>query len=332
MAKGARGRDPRHFQIGALTALLLYGLWGLGFDQTPGRAVLILATALLVQLGLGRLVGSSFEPKSALVSGLSLCLLLRAASPALLVLASVLSIASKFALRVRGKHVFNPTNFGLVATALATGAAWISPGQWGTSAWLAFLLACGGGLVVHRAWRSDVTLAFLLAYAGLLFVRAALLGDPLAIPLHQLQSGSLLLFAFFMISDPKTTPDARSGRVLFGALVAAGACYAQFALYRPGGALLALFCLSPLVPLIDRVLPGPRYAWPAASVSKGVAHASLSTKPAVRLAPAPALRPLQPRLLRLLRGQGRQPPVQPGVPGRVRALRGAYGHDHGQRL
>ena len=124
-------------------------------------------------------------------------------------------------------------------------------------------MACVGGLVAWRALRSDVALAFLVAWAGLLFGRALWLGDPLAIPLHQLQSGSLLLFAFFMISDPKTTPDARGCRLAFGALVAALAFHLQFVLYRPsGGLILALFLLSPLVPVLDRLFPGPRYAWP----------------------------------------------------------------------
>ena len=71
-----------------------------------------------------------------------------------------------------------------------------------------------GWLVVHRAARSDVTWAFLAAYAALaLRPRLRGSGDPLAIPLHQLESGAFLIFAFFMISDPKTTPDSRAGRI-----------------------------------------------------------------------------------------------------------------------
>ena len=61
-----------------------------------------------------------------------------------------------------------------------------------------------------------------------------------------------------MISDPKTTPDSRAGRVLFALLVALGAGYVPFVLYRPNGLILSLFFLSPLVPLIDRLLPGAR--------------------------------------------------------------------------
>jgi Na+-translocating ferredoxin:NAD+ oxidoreductase RnfD subunit len=146
---------------------------------------------------------------------------------------------------------------------LATGQVWVSPGQWGNVALLAFLIVCLGSLVVNRAARGDVTVAFLGFWSMTLVARALRLGDPLTIPLHQLQSGALLLFAFFMISDPKTTPDSRAGRILFAALVAWGAWYVQFKLFRPNGLLWSLAAVSLLVPLIDRLLPGSRYDWRA---------------------------------------------------------------------
>ena len=285
--------DPRSFQIAALTGLLGYGLAGLDFDVTPLRAALILVTCLVAQALGERMFGlAPFEPRSALISGLSLCLLLRTESHLLAILAAVLAVASKFALRVRGKHVFNPTNLAIAAVVLLSGRAWVSPGQWGDSAFFAFLMACVGGLVAWRALRSDVALAFLVAWTGLLLGRALWLGDPLAIPLHQLQSGSLLLFAFFMISDPKTTPDARGCRLAMGGLVAVLAFYLQFVLYRPsGGLILALFLLSPLVPVLDRLFPGPRYAWPGAPKGNRHAHVPPSVPgPALALRPGSPLR------------------------------------------
>nr|NIS09919.1 hypothetical protein [Candidatus Dadabacteria bacterium] len=78
---------------------------------------------------------------------------------------------------------------------------WISPGQWGSTAFMGFLIACIGGLVVNRASRSDVTYAFMFFYTALIFGRAIWLGDPLVIPFHQIQNGALLIFTFFMISD-----------------------------------------------------------------------------------------------------------------------------------
>ena len=104
-----------------------------------------------------------------------------------------------------------------------SGGVWVSPGQWGNVAYFGFLLACIGSLVVNRAARSDVTYASLAFYIVVVVLRGSWLGDPLMIAFHHLQSGALLLFAFFMISAPKTTPDSRTGRVVFALLVALGA-------------------------------------------------------------------------------------------------------------
>src|SRR5262245_53907777 len=149
-----RQLDPRLYQIAVLASLLLYGMAHLGFDVSPGRAVAILAAALATQLACTTLAARpTFDPRSALISGLSLCLLLRTNDPGLAVLAAVVAVASKFLLRVGNKHVFNPTNFAIVAMMLATGQVWASPGQWGSAAVFAFLLAAAGGVVVHRAER-----------------------------------------------------------------------------------------------------------------------------------------------------------------------------------
>ncbi|MDP3938604.1 MAG: RnfABCDGE type electron transport complex subunit D [Deltaproteobacteria bacterium] len=255
-------QDPRHYQIATLSLLLAYGLLFLDFDMDAARATLILATALSTQALCSRISGlPRFDPKSAFISGLSLCLLLRTNSPEIALAAAAAAVASKFIFRWHGKHIFNPTNFGLVVAIGLTGEAWVSPGQWGSAAFFAFLMACIGGLVIRRAARSDVTYAFVSAYVAILAARALWLGDPIWIPVHQLQNGAFLLFAFFMISDPKTTPDSRPGRILFAILVALGAGFVQFGLFRTNGLLwsLALFALG--VPLIDRILPGGRYHW-----------------------------------------------------------------------
>src|SRR5207247_3672621 len=89
------------------------------------------------------------------------------------------------------------------------------------------------------------------------------------IPLHRIESGGLLLFAFFMISDPKTTPSTRLGRIVFSALVAYGAWYVQFRLFRTNGLLWSLAACSMTVPLIDRLLPGSIYQWMISRVPAG---------------------------------------------------------------
>jgi enediyne biosynthesis protein E5 len=257
--------DPRLYQIGTLASLLVYGMGWLDFEITLDRVALLLATVLATQWIGDRLTGGRVpfgsSARSALISGLSLCLLLRTNRADLAVLAAILTIGGKFLIRVNGKHVFNPTNGGIVAMLLLTNQVWVSPGQWGAAAFFAVLMACAGSLVVNRAARSDVTYAFIVCYCALLFGRSFYLGEPLTIPLHRLESGALLLFTFFMISDPKTTPDSRTGRVLFAALVAFGAWYVQFRLFRTNGLLWSLASCSMLVPVIDWIVPGSRYAW-----------------------------------------------------------------------
>ena len=255
--------DPRLYQIAVLASLLVYGMVRLDFDLTLARLTLLLMAALATQAAGDRIEGRPPNLRSALISGLSLCLLLRTNRSDLAILAAVVTIGAKFVIRYRGKHIFNPTNGGIVAMLLVTDQVWVSPGQWGSVALFAFLMACLGGLVVNRAARSDVTYAFVACYCALLFGRSWYLGEPIAIPLHRLESGALLLFTFFMISDPKTTPDSRAGRVLFAALVAFGAWYVQFGLFWTNGLLWSLAAFSLAVPVIDRVLPGAKYAWRA---------------------------------------------------------------------
>lgn len=255
--------DPRYFQIAMLASLLVYGQLELGFALRLDVALAIAAIALAAQALLGLWVDRArFEPRSALISALSLCLLLRTDAVAWGVLASLVAIGSKFAIRRRGRHLFNPTALALAVMVTVSDRVWVSPGQWGSAATLAFTVAALGGLVVYRAERSDVALAFLASYSGLLFARASWLGDPLAIPIHQLESGALLIFAFFMISDPRTTPDARLGRILWGGIVATAAIALRFAFYEPNALVYALVACTPIVPILDRVLPAPHYEWP----------------------------------------------------------------------
>ncbi len=253
--------DPRLYQIGALSLLLLYGLTALDFDTTWFRAALVIGSAIGGQWVCSRLWSVKFDPRSAAISGLSLALLLRSNSMIFLVAAAAIAISTKFAIRWRGKHIFNPTNIAIVALMIASPRVWVSPGQWGNVAFFGFLVVCLGGLVVNRASRSDVTYAFIAAWSAVLIGRSLWLGEPLTIPLHRLENGALLLFTFFMISDPKTTPDSRAGRILFAVLVALGARYVQFKLFHTNGILWSLAACSLLVPVIDVLLPGGRYTW-----------------------------------------------------------------------
>jgi len=258
----SRLADPRYYQVAVLTTLLTIGVFVLDFGIRWQNAVAIMLTAQAVQfIGTRLLDLPRFDPMSALITSLSLTLLLRTELITLAIAAPVIAIGSKFVIRVRGKHVFNPANAALVALMLLSDHAWVSSGQWGSAAIGAFGLACLGFLVLTRARRAETTIAFLACYGALLFGRALWLGDPISIPVHQLQNGALLIFAFFMISDPKTTPNAAVGRVVFASLVAAIAFAIQFIYYQPNGPILALILSAPLVPVIDALLQGTHYRW-----------------------------------------------------------------------
>jgi Na+-transporting NADH:ubiquinone oxidoreductase subunit NqrB len=269
--------DPRLYQIGALTVLLLYGIFALHFDVTLFRAVLLVGTAIATQAVCSRIKHVAFDPRSAAISGLSLSLLLRSESIVLLIAAAVIAVGSKFVIRINGKHIFNPTNGAIVAMMLMSNSVWVSPGQWGSVAFFGFLIACIGGLVVNRAARSDVTYAFIIFWSALVIGRSLWVGEPLTIPLHRLESGALLLFTFFMISDPKTTPDSRAGRILFAALVAFGGWYINYRLFRTNGILWSLAGAAILVPIIDALLPAARYTWHRDAGTPALQHHQLAT-------------------------------------------------------
>lgn len=262
--------DPRYYQIAVLSLLVLYGSSALGFGIRPENAALILVTAILTQWLASRASGlAGFDPLSPIITSLSLTLLFRTDMVMLAGLAALIAIGSKFVVRCRGKHVFNPANIAIVSLMLASDRAWISSGQWGSTTIATVLLVGLGLLVLTRARRAETTVFFLLGYAALLLARAAWLGDPLQIPLHQLQNGALLVFAFFMISDPMTTPNTALGRTLFALIVAVVGFCIQFVWYQPHGPVIALAFTAPLVPLIDFVLRGRRYEWRSRSPLPG---------------------------------------------------------------
>jgi Na+-transporting NADH:ubiquinone oxidoreductase subunit NqrB len=254
--------DARHYQIAALGFLLSFNITSLDLGARLLPSVLAITSALATQAACSRIWRlPRIDLRSPLITGLSLSLLLRADEPWVYVAAGIIGISAKFLLRRDGKHVWNPAGLAIVVLLFGTNHVWISPGQWGASVWFASLLAFLAILVLQAARRADISLFFLGAHAALLLGRALWLGDPLAIPLHQLESGSLLLFAFFMISDPRTTPDARLGRLALALAVALTAHWLAFFMQMRPALYVALIALSPLTPFIDRVFPAERFHW-----------------------------------------------------------------------
>jgi Na+-transporting NADH:ubiquinone oxidoreductase subunit NqrB len=254
--------DARHYQIAALSTLLIFNFGWLDFGARPLNSALAIGSALATQAFCSRYFGlPSIDLRSPLITGLSLSLLLRADEAWLHALAGIIGIGSKFIFRIDGKHIWNPAGFAIVVLLVVSNDVWISPGQWGSAVWFAALLCFFAILVLHAARRSDMAIFFLGSHVALLFARAWWLGDPLAIPIHQLQSGSLLIFAFFMISDPRTSPDSRLGRFIFAASVALAGHYMAFFMQMRPALYVALIVLSPFILLIDKILPAERFAW-----------------------------------------------------------------------
>jgi enediyne biosynthesis protein E5 len=254
--------DPRLFQIVALGILLSAGAYFRDFSIRPAQILLTFAAGLLMQRESWRLNPSKPRSyRSAIITCLSLALLLRADNLFAHPIAAVVAISSKSIFQFREKHLFNPATFGVVFAIIFLPGTWISPGQWGQDFAIAGWVVMLGILVTQRARRADISWTFLGFYLGAAAIRIAYLGQRWPVWTHQFESGALLLFAFFMISDPMTGPNSRRGRIAHAALVAAIAYAWQVELYRTNGLIWALFMATPAVPLWDALWPARKFKW-----------------------------------------------------------------------
>lgn len=252
--------DARYAQILALSTLLVWNLATLSLGASALPSLAALAGTVLTQAALARAEGAPVDWRSPLITGLSLSLLLRTDALWLMAAAGAVAILSKRLLRWQGKHLFNPAAFAILVMILS-GRGWVSPGQWGHSLVLVAAILGLGVLVLERARRLDLALGFSGTYALLLFARATVLGDPATIPLHQLDNGALVLFACFMITDPRTAPDGPLARLAFTALVASLAFWLIFGRQMQPGLYVALILGGLLVPVLDRLQPARRFTW-----------------------------------------------------------------------
>ncbi len=300
-----------------LGTILATGAWLYDFALDPGQVLLTFASALLVQAATDRFAGrASVNYKSALITALSISLLLRADSLWVHPVAAAAAIESKSLFRSRGKHLFNPSSFGVIFALIALPGAWVSPGQWGDGLALAGWIAVAGTMVVSRASRGDTSSSFVLFFGGAMLARTLWLGQRFAVLTHHLVSGSLLLFAFFMISDPRTTPDDWRGRLAHCATVAALAFVLGFHFYVTNSLVWALFLAAPAVLLWDAIFKAPRFEWELKgdSYDRKVEPCPVGCA-GNDLAERDRATDRSPRVLRILRGQGGEHAAQPGVEG-----------------
>lgn len=229
-------KDVRDYQIAFLGLFLVLGIGTRDWTLRSQFILVIIFTCILTQWLAEYItfIWQSQEEKdfkllnplkmhslrSAIITSLGLSLLLRTGSYTTAIVASSLAIASKFIFKFRNKHFFNPANFGIISVLLFTSDAWVSPGQWGEDWWYVLLFAGTGGTILKKVGRWDTTLTFLGSYALLEAIRNFTLGWTWDVFWHRLTSGSLLLFALFMLTDPRSIPDARVSRLIWAGCIA----------------------------------------------------------------------------------------------------------------
>lgn len=266
--------DARWFQIAFLASFLLLGALARDFALTWQQVLLTfcaaIGTQMLWQWGLKLPTRRGWSGYlSAIVSSFGISILVRADSLWVHPLLAALAMSSKFVLRAGPascrSHVLNPANFAAFAAWAWLPGAWLSPGQWGSASLAALWFIALGGIVSSRVQRLDISLTLLISWGGLLAARLIWLDYSFAVGsamwLQQISNGATLLFAFFMISDPMTTPQRRAARIVYAVGVAIAAFVWQWGLYKPHGLIVALFAASAFVPFINHRWPTARFAW-----------------------------------------------------------------------
>ncbi|GBO56025.1 hypothetical protein APA_4231 [Pseudanabaena sp. lw0831] len=267
-------KDARDYQIIFLSVFFVLGVSTRDWSLKPIAIAITFATCWLTQI----CMVSIFPPatpqkherwlslKSATITALGLSLLLRSDSYGAIACASFLAIASKFIFRTNSKHWFNPANFGIVVVLLldsfvGNSHAWVSNGQWGEDSLYALVFLGLGGIVLKKVGRWDTSFMFLASYAILEGLRNLWLGWTWDVLAHRLTSGSLLLFALFMITDPRSIPNAKVARLIWAFAIAVLAFIFRNVFFNADAMFYALFLISPLTVLCDRIWNAPRFQW-----------------------------------------------------------------------
>lgn len=242
-----------------ITLILLVGNLSFGILESYSKTLLAISTAIAVEMVLGRIFLHKWpHPASSYITGISVGILLR--SPAFwpYALCSALSITSKYALRARGRHIWNPSNFGICAMLILASQAVASLSiQWGNN--FASLVAIWvlGSVIVSRAKRLHITLTYVACFIALSFLRAHIAGDPWQAEISPITGPMYQLFVFFMITDPKTTVRSRMGQCLVAAAIAVLEFFFRLdnSIYAP---LYALFWVGPTALLIEMTINARR--------------------------------------------------------------------------
>ena len=246
------GIDKRYLAPILVTLVLIVGQITFGFLESWSRTLLAITAAIAIEIGLGRIFfGKWPHLASAYISGISVGMLVR--SPAFwpYALCSAISITSKYVLRVDGRHIWNPSNFGIVAMlVLAADAVAGLSVQWGNALLPMAVVWAFGCVIIYSLGRFHITLTYVLSFIAFAFIRAGVTGHPWPSEVAPITGPMYQLFIFFMITDPKTTVRPVWGQCLVALLVAL--VEAVFRLLEWVHApYYALFVVGPLANLIE---------------------------------------------------------------------------------
>ena len=235
-----------------ITTILIVGHFAYGILESYEKTAIAIVSALVAELVLGRIFfGKWLNLASAYISGISVGILIR--SPALwpYALCSVISIMSKYVLRVKGRHLWNPSNFGIcVLLFLAPDTVAALTIQWGNFIWPLLVIWILGSVIIWRADRIHISATYVISFFVFGFVRSLITGDswwseiaPITGPMYQ-------LFVFFMVTDPKTTVRSKKWQCIVVVIVAFVEMLLRLnhVIYAP---LYALFLVGPAAMLIE---------------------------------------------------------------------------------
>ncbi len=215
--------DNRYLAPALITCILIAGHLSFGILEGYEKTVLAIAVAILVEMALGRLVyGIWPHPASAYITGISVGILIRSLALWPYALCSAISITSKYVLRIKGRHLWNPSNFGICAMLFLAGDTVASLSiQWGNYLWPMLVIWVLGSIIIWRLRRFHITATYVVAFVLLALLRSAVTGTPWQSEIAPITGPMYQLFIFFMITDPKTTVRSKLGQCIVVIAVAA---------------------------------------------------------------------------------------------------------------
>jgi len=238
-----------------ITAILLVGHATFGILEGYDRTLLAIAVSIAVELALGRLFyGKWVHPASAYITGISVGILVRSPAYWPYALCSALSITSKYVLRVKGRHLWNPSNFGISAMLFLAGETVGSLSiQWGNYLWPMLVIWVLGAFIIWRLHRFHITATYVIAFLAYAWLRSVITGSPWQSEIAPITGPMYQLFIFFMITDPKTTVRSKTGQCVVAFAVASleMVLRLQQNVYAP---YYALFIVGPVALLIEMAL------------------------------------------------------------------------------